>query len=513
MATAISETISINLVYDYPVRWSQFKVLRDFVQNFYDAVQWPNWDSKFSYTLDNSVLTLKASDVGFSYDWLLHIGASTKRETSGEYAGYFGEGFKIAALCALRDYGWQIEVCSRDWALTVITTDINVDEQHLQSLAYRVERRSATSTDTILRISPFDDAALLESVLLSFYYPTNPLFGEKIYEGSDCAVYLRSKVQKPRGYPATTTGSHGKGIVFASYQALGSFQYPLVFCLHDYRHNDRERNSFFQMDVIRIIHRVVSKLPPAASSVVLQSLKGRWYDRPRKKYDFESWYDIVATLVRSVSRAAEETLAFRETHLNLLVAHQVKRNDLQKYNCRRQALDWLKNSEQSFRLVQSAFAGMGYPTLESVCEQHKGFSLTRQPHTQEKKRIEMLETFVQTLIPEVFSLVELPPCQIIKSESAAWMGMANCIPIKSTQQKFRGIPIRYQLPYVALKSSLLHSATFGSALSTYLHELAHMFGGDRSAAFSHALSELMEITLSNARLVAKWQEKWESLSP
>ena len=206
-------------------------------------------------------------------------------------------------------------------------------------------------------------------------------------------------------------------------------------------------------------------------------------------------------------------MSFRETYPNLLVAHQVKRNDLQKYNRRCQSLDWLKNSEQHFRLVQSAFAEMGYPTLESICEQHKGFSLTRQPNAQEKKRIEMIETFVQTLIPEIFSLVELPPCQIIKSESAAWMGMANCIPIKSEQQKFRSIPIRYRLPYVALKSSLLHSATFGSALSTYLHELAHMFGGDRSAAFSHSLSELMEITLSNARLVAQWQEEWESLLP
>lgn len=476
-------------------------------------MQWPNWDSQFSYTLDDGVLALRASDVGFSYDWLLHIGASTKRETVGDYAGYFGEGFKIAALCALRDYGWQVEVCSRDWTLAVVTTNINVDGQHLQSLAYQVERMSATSADTILQISPFDDAALLESVLLSFYYPNNPLFGDKIYEASDCAVYLRSKVQKPKGYPATTTGSHGQGIVFASYQALGSFQYPLVFCLHDYRHNDRDRNSFFQMDVIRIIQKVVSKLPPAASSVVLQSLKSRWYDRPRKKYDFESWYGIVATLVRNVSRSTEETSTFRETHPNLLVAHQAKRNDLQKYNRRRQALDWLKNSEQPFRLVQSAFSEMDYPTLESICEQHKGFSLTRQPNAQEKKRIEMLETFVQTLTPEIFPLVELPPCQIIKSESAAWMGMANCVPIKSEQQKFRGIPIRYRLPYVALKSSLLHSATFGSALSTYLHELAHMFGGDRSASVSHALSELMEITLNNARLVAQWQEEWESLLP
>ena len=512
MKNAALEVTSINLVYDYPVRWSRFKVLRDFVQNFYDAVQWRRWDSQFSYTLAEGALTLKASGVGFSYDWLLHIGASTKREETGGYAGYFGEGFKIAALCALRDYSWQVSVCSRDWRLKVVTADIDVDGRRLKSLAYEIEKSSAISTDTVLQISPFSDAELLESVLLSFYYPSNPLFGEKIYEADDCAVYFRSKVEKPRRYP-TTSGDRSQGIVFASYQALGSFQYPLVFCLHDYRHNDRDRNSFFKMDVVRLINRTVSRLTPTASSVVLQSLKGRWYDRPRKKYDFESWHGIVDTLVRNVSRSEEAASTFRADYPNLLVAHQVKRNDLQRYNRRRQALDWLKNSGRSFRLVQSAFSQLGYPTLESVCERHDGFSVTREPTAYEQKRVDLLEAFVQTLMPDLFASVELPPCQIIKSERAAWMGMANCVLLTTSKhQTFRGIPVRYRLPYVALKSSLLQSAAFGSALSTYLHELAHMFGGDRSAAFSHALSELMEITLSNARLVATWQEDWEALS-
>ena len=43
-----TELISINLIYDYPVHWGRFKTLRDFIQNFYDAVRWPNWDSQFS---------------------------------------------------------------------------------------------------------------------------------------------------------------------------------------------------------------------------------------------------------------------------------------------------------------------------------------------------------------------------------------------------------------------------------------------------------------------------------
>jgi hypothetical protein len=97
--------IPLNLIFDYPVRWSKYKVLRDLIQNFFDSVPREQWRTRFRRHHEGQQLTLIATDVGFSYDWLVPIGASTKRDGNGEYAGYFGEGFKIAALCALRDHG------------------------------------------------------------------------------------------------------------------------------------------------------------------------------------------------------------------------------------------------------------------------------------------------------------------------------------------------------------------------------------------------------------------------
>jgi len=505
------ELIPLNLIYDYPVQWSKFKVLRDLIQNFYDAVQYRQWSHRFSYKIDGGKLFLIASDVGFSYDWLVHIGASTKRENSGDYAGYFGEGFKIASLCAIRDHGWNVEMLSRDWELMVVTTKLKVDDRYLKSLAYNVWRNVNKSRDTVLCLYPFDDEALLNSVLLSFYYPSNPLFGEKIWESSEAAVYFRSKKPKPIGYPSTYDDA-GPGIVFAGYQALGSFQYPLVFCLHGFRYNDRERNSFFRMDVVKVIQQTVAKLPPAASASVLQALKSRWYDRPRKKYDFDSWHPIIRALVRNIAASSKEKREWQDQHPRLLVARQVKRTDVPQYNRRRQALDWLRTSGKDYRLVQEAFQALGYTTLEDACEQDDGFSVARKPTALESRRIQMLEELVSLLLPELLDRIELPPCKIIKSERAAWQGMTTCIPIKGEPPRFRGLSLRYRLPYVALKEVLLHSDHFGNAVSTYLHELAHMFGGDSSASFSRALSELMEITLSNSRLIAQWQDQWEKLA-
>ncbi|MBL8150741.1 MAG: hypothetical protein JNN15_12525, partial [Blastocatellia bacterium] len=464
-----SQIISLNLIYDYPVRWSKFKVLRDFVQNFYDSLHWQEWDNRFSYSLSEGALSLVAHGIGFSYDWLLHIGASTKRDNDALYAGYFGEGFKIASLCALRDHNWKIEMFSRDWSLVVMTSELNIDGKHLKSLAYKVSHIGCDSMNTVLRISPFNDEKLLECVLLSFYYPSNPLFGTKIWESVNSAVYFRSNKPKPTGYPFTYGGGDGEGIIFAGYQALGSFKYPLIFCSHAYHCSDRERNDFFQMDVIEVIQSTVSTLPPKESAIVLQSLKSRWYDTPQKKYDFECWEGIIHTLVKNTAGSIEETLAFKKANPHLLVAHKIKKTNISQYNRRRQALDWLRSSQKSFRLVQKAFLSLSYPTLEEECERANGFSVLRDPGIEEKQRIEILEQLVQCLFPSLFKFITCPPCKIIKNEKASWQGMASCIPLKDPSQFFCGMIIRYQLPYIALKWSLLRPDNFGDAFSTYIH--------------------------------------------
>ena len=501
--------ISLNLVYDYPVHWSRFKVLRDMIQNFYDAVPRHEWERRFLYKIENKTLFLSAVDVGFSYDWLIPIGASTKRGGDKNYAGYFGEGFKIASLCAVRDHGWDVEICSRDWKLTVVTTELKVGGCDLTSLGYKIWSNAARESDTIMRISPFADEALLTNVLWSFYYSGNPLFGEKVWESPEAAVYLRSKEPKPTGYPRTHNDP-GPGIVFAGYQALGSCQPPLVFCLHNFRRRDRERNSFYRMDVRNVVQRIASMLPADASARVLRRVKNRWYDRPRKKYDFESWHHFIAILVRNVAASPRHKSTWKADFPHLLAARQVKRSNIPEYNRRRQALDWVRDSGRRYRLVNECFLALGYPTLEQACEEDGGFTTTRAPRGEEVRRIQVLEQLVSLLLPELLDQIGLPPCKIITSERATGQGMAICIPIKGRAANWRGIPIRYRLPYIALKESLLHADSFGNALSTYLHELAHIFGGDRSASFSRALSEVMTITLTKSRLITTWEGQWIS---
>jgi len=507
-----SKLISLNLIYDYPVKWSKYKVLRDLVQNFYDAVRYQEWNERFSWWREGDQLGLEAKNVSFSYDWLIHIGASTKREKPGEYAGYFGEGFKIASLCALRDYGWQIEMASQDWSLVVVTSQVEVDGRFLTSLAYRVRQSEAVAQNTTLRIHSFSaqDDQLLQSVLCSFFYLHNPLFGEEIWSSHRSAIFYRSGLPKPAYYPATHNDS-GAGIIFAGYQALGSFDYPLIFCAHDFRRDDRERNYFFKMDVIKVIQQVVEELPPEAAAKVLQILKNRWYDNPRKQYDFETWHSIIRTLALRVAVSAEQKKAWHERYPNLLVARPIKRSDVPNYNKRKQALAWVRSAATKYQLVQTGFATLGYAALEEVCEKAEGFAITREPDEEESKRIQLLEAVSQLLLAGFLKDVELPKCKIIKYDAAAWRGMANCIPLKRPITISPRMHIRYRLSHIALKRSLLIDGDFGAVLSTYLHEIAHMFGNEGSASFSKALTELLEITLSNTRVIEFYREQWQKV--
>lgn len=488
-------------------------MLRDFIQNFYDSVGYQKWCHDFSYKIVNQQLVFKSLNVDFSYDWLIHIGASTKRDNGRQYAGYFGEGFKIASLCAIRDFQWKVEMASRDWELEVITSEVEVDNRTLTTLAYKIKKTLSVRKDTILRIYPFqkNDTPVLESALLSFFYEENPLFGEKIWSSQEAAVFHRSKVPKPYYYPYTYNYT-GEGILFAGYQALGSFKHPLIFCHHRFRQDDRERNSFYKMDVIKIINDVVYHISPEAAATILQIFNKYWYRYPSKKYDFESWFPIIKQLVYTISRSPEQTQIWKARYPNLLVAFPVNKKDIPRYNLRRQALQWLRLNDNQYRLTQEGFSALGYPTLEEFCEKNGGFSIAREPLPEEIALIMLLEGFISLVFKDFFGSENLPPCKIINTEKAVWMGMASCIPINNPSINPTGIKIRYQLQYIAMKSRLFSHSNFHEALGTYLHELAHVFGGDGSAGFSRAVTEILDYIIKNAAIVVDYAARWSALA-
>jgi len=500
--------VNLNLVWDYPVFWSKYKVLRDLIQNFYDAVGPAEWHRRFHVHVEGDTLHLRADATGFSYEWLLHIGASTKRERPGEFAGHFGEGFKIAALCAARDFHWNIELASRGWDLRVVHGEARIEGKSIRTLAYRVWDGLPARTDTELCLWPFaaSDGDVLQAALVSFFYDENPLLGAKLWADATAAVYLRSEIARPQAVPATYE-HYGSGVVFVGRQALGSVRYPVVLALHDFRQIDRERNALYGSQVLEVWRSVASRMDADAAITLLVLLRREWYARPRTKYDAACYRSIVSVLVEAIGRGPSAVARFRKEYPHLLVAARVRPGDIAARNRRTQALAWLRHFPVRYRLVQERFSWLGYPTVEAACEAADGFTVVREPTDAERVAVELLRDVTTRCFAALFDVEQLPPTRILRDDAGVWMGMAVCVP---TRSKARGSR-RFDLPYVALKRYLLAPGCGSEALSTYLHELGHMYGPDASARFSHLLTDIARESIRHATEMKRFLEEWDTI--
>ena len=496
----------------YPVKWKRYKVLRDFVQNFYDSVGYKKWHEMFHFSCTDNSVTMEIQGVTFSYEWLLHIGASTKTGSSDEYAGYFGEGFKIATLCAVRDLSWKIEMSSGDWKLTPVRIAQNIDKTPLEMLAYDVQKVSESEGScSILSSLSQEDIDVFKMVLVSFYYPENPIIGTKIYEDEKTAVYTRSKKKNsyPMGLPFTTDYGR-KGAVFCAYQLMGSNPFDLVVCRHDYNKEDRERNDLYFFDVINVFESIAYRLDSEASMIVLEKMRRYWNSNQTKKVDISSWSHVIRFLVINVADSEKVKEAFAKKYPHLICLRKI--TSVHEQNKRAQAKAWLTRQKEKYSFVQESFTSLGYKTLEEECESHGGFVLQDDADKNENQGFEILENLVQDIYPSFFDMRHgLPKRKIIANDEASYVGMASLYKKSDISTNNRGIYVRYNIAAIYLKRTIFSSHGFYNAVSTYVHEMCHAFGGDSSNSFSLGLTLAMEILLANYAKVEKYCEEWTGI--
>ena len=491
--TEDGELVKLNLVMTYPVQWSRFRVLRDFLQNFFDSVPNEEFASRLAIRPFPKGVEISVNDVAFSHEWLVPIGASTKTANGeGEFAGYFGEGFKVAALCAVRDFAWKISVGSDHWRLDVTTAPFLVDGVAMNTLAYRVIQLAQPSPATWIRLEGLhrEDLSLLETaVLWSFYYPENPLLGEVVWADQRTAVWTRSKIPLPRGYPGS---SAGKGVLFIGRQARGTHELPFVLAAHDVRDGDRERSVYYKFKIVDSIARIAFRLPPGPSIPLLQATSRHWAEYRKRPYECGSWEPVVRLLVKNLAKDPATTARWREQHPRLLVLEPLPRGNMEARNRRSEALSWTRTTSEQWRLVQNAFSGLGYPTLEEECEAQGGFLRRAQPSPEDRRRLELLLAFVRGHLLDLIPVDRLPPITLVHATRAGWRGYAVCHPLRDGPVSSGGRRVHYTVSEVALSSETVRSGTPQRALATLLHELCHAFGGDRSRRFGDALTDVLE---------------------
>jgi hypothetical protein len=250
---------------------------------------------------------------------------------------------------------------------------------------------------------------------------------------------------------------------------------------------------------------LVDLIDADACCYLLEQLESYWYNYPDHKRDMESWYAVVRKLIRKIAYY-DSMLArdFTKKHSDLVVCERPVNQRMR--NRKTQALAWMEQHLSNSKLVQDGFLLLGYSSIIDLCEKAGGFNLTRTPVFHETALIDILEKTTKEIMPGFFAAY--PPCLIIENESAAVAGTARLYKNKEIKYNNHGYRFRYRLSQMEIKRILLTRENFSKAFSTYCHELCHCFGGDASATFSLALTDVMSYMVENSETLQRYNRLW-----
>lgn len=494
----------LNLVLSYPVKWTAYSVLRDFVQNFFDSIGPENFGKEFVHSYDEKaeILTMRANR-GFSREWLSYIGTSTKRDGQQKTVGKYGEGFKIAALCAYRDLHWDVVMESRGWRIHVAEAADEIDGKALPVLAYEVSEREPMEDAvlTLKGVKAEDGEKEFGYALDAYDYPGNPKFGEQIIAGDGFAVYKCEE-----------RGKYRCGRLYAGCLMRAGLDTMLIVCNREYtpKKDTREREDFNDYEVSRCLKDVVAKMTPGQARIFLENIQEVWHGKPPRfvrKYD---WPGILKDTIEKVAESDKEMCAFRRKYGHELLTDFHK----SEYGNRRaMALKWMRVSDfRGRRLVLPCFWKVGIADLDELCRTLGGYDQTRDPEPIEAARIEILEEAAVDIFGALLCYDSgLPPVEVQTSEQAPHDGTAYIRPAETHPQNKCGIAVKYEIRKIAIRQDLLGRGIFPEALTTYLHELLHQFGGDSSEPFRRAIRMMSGRMYIAAGELEKYEKQWDAL--
>ncbi len=498
-----SKIIKLNIVMSYPVKWTKYDVMENYIQNFYDSVDMDSFLNSFHYSYKDNTLKMK-SNVCFGVDLLKYLGASTKRNNDTS-AGSFGEGFKIAALVSVRDFHYDIFMESGDWRIHVTEQAGEIDKTKTSFLAYEFNKKhyKKKSVLTIKNISQNDYEVFL-TCLNHFYYPQNPALGIPIYVDRTCAIYHS-------GLTGSENKSLHKGRLFLSCQQRDVFCAPIVLCNHTYKvkDGDRDRYSISYKDFNKSILEIIDRIDDHARFEFLECLISYWKNHYEKRVD---WSEILYSLIKKLSFSEESRKKFSEKYSSKFIT-DISYSNLDPFKAKI-CKNWFLMSKyhNTHRIISRWFESLGIESLYQLCERNDVFIIEVYPNEIQRAKIQILEDVANEFFSDLLCYTTYPTCKLIKNYGTPYAGLA--IPAEHAGIKTVnsvGIRVKYKMKEIQIHEYVINSTSFEDALAIYLHELFHHFGGDKSKDFTLMLiymnKRLMEIGCD----VKKYKEKWESI--
>ncbi len=474
------ETLTSSVTTAWGVDWPEDYIARDLMQNFFDANR--KQLDRIEVLAKPGLVTIAAPSE-FDLKRLYFLGSEKSEDDVGQY----GEGFKAAAVCLLRNLNVPIAAVSGNHAVVIRVDDLPAGETELYPLVYdffRLPDFQSGNTLYLLR-PPKTLVKAMQSGLTHFYYDSNPLLGDLLFENKGFRIHRVASRE---------SGGH---IFYRHLRRSDIPHLPLVFAVDkscpeiDKKiGQDRDRRAFNE-ELREVAYRVLARkfLRDHGTSIVLENARDIW----------EQGHPLLSQLADYVREWDRPNLAklfadayFARSPLSVDLAQQLRLQTLENR--------WKAEGK---RVLPGYFAKFGVCSaaeaikeLDAKAHRETTQKESRRPSDAEQSALDVLRDLLKGLAPEVHAIFDRRRVLYTVAETEAVLGM-----LKHGRSWYS---VEVFLSCDIFASDLAH------ALAVFLHEHAHIFGHDGSRGFSDALTELLEVVVRYRDFVSEREGAWQA---
>ena len=494
--------VKIGLSIDYPIEWDMETILRDLMQNFFDAIGHERFAEDFIYNVSGTEevdCIMAAKGHSFSYEWLVSIGGTTKEP--GENIGFYGEGFK---MCMLRLIQLSIVECtmeSEGWILRPCVYYAKVSDNRVGMLGYKLsEREDDGYTRLTIKGIPSKFRYLFNEIPCNFFYHSNDLFGEMLIDEDNICVYSRNYKRCP-GHAFSSY--RYTGLLYINDLARAVIDMPLAINIRGivYSDDERSRKVLRRGQAVGTLTEMMYYISPEIAYILLVRLEYIWNDMPERQVDIQTWYYLICQLVRLVASDEITAARFRSEYADLCYLDNAATSDNTKII--KEMKRWYRSLGMApyGKLVNPVFRLLGAKSLLSEY-QKSILEDFRRCNRAEKVKVKILFKAVEMTFANTY-LYSTRPEVIISTKDK------DIDPLLFSDRIYSDVLRKYRINKLVLNESLLGENDFWLVYVAFSVRLLSVFGSDRSKIRANMLTYLTERMIFMKQKLLKMQDTWQ----
>lgn len=465
----VTQDAGIKIRYGSKLQWSNFKIARDLLQNYYDGHghTLEGVNIEVNKTADGKYKIKISGESSWDYSHLDQMGSSTKHDPLD--AGGYGEGTRAVAVSLLSKADiTNVKYASGDWAMTYGRSSDDLKSAYMtQTLSKNSEKVKGSTVE--FETENADIAHKLLEAKDYFNHPHNPdfknldfeneFFGFKLKDdGAKGNIYL---IQRYETDGESNNGLRGATIVFKTQpnhptlvEKSGGEQFELGTGV--------DRAQIPSYDVNRILSRYIKTMTDEELTQTISSMEKFWGESGTEK---DRLNDMYVPFVREAHRRGLG-IDFKDAHYVYLDKPSTSSYDMAK--------------NLGYKIANKSMKDVGMQSFYAK----DASKLPHQPTEEQSKEIRLLEEGVRILqectdlsTKDLLNSDEVTKQTYMFSEGDHGTGAEAIIEAGEYQGHW-------------MRDSHLLLQNYVGNLATFLHEISHKSGPDESEVFSMQLTKL-----------------------